>query len=57
MTKYYSEPELEVRKYVIADSVFTDSTNDPNLYNNDDDDPPDDEGGNGTNSAGNWFSD
>ncbi len=33
MKKYYSEPELEVRKYLLKD-VFTDS--DPGLHDGDD---------------------
>lgn len=57
MTKFYTEPELEVRKYAISADIFTDSQTDPNLNNNDEDDPPaDDEGGDGYGPSG-WFID
>lgn len=57
MTKFYSEPVIELRKYRINCDIFTDSQTDPNLNNNDEDDPPaDDEGGNGYSPAG-WFID
>lgn len=36
MRKYYSEPELEVRKYSVSASIFTESGKDPGLDDGDD---------------------
>lgn len=56
MCKYYSEPTIELRHYRINQDVFTDSTNDPDLFNNDDDEPTDDGDGNNSNGS-NFFAD
>ena len=38
MKKYYSEPELEIRKYVIKEEVFTDSNPNGDLDDDDNND-------------------